>query len=215
MWRAGALARIRARDVRLVHVDLRLAVDHQLGHRLARARALLDPDRRRRPQPANLGRLAEQRHPVVGHRQHAVDRVLHADALVADDLGHQLERDLHLRVEVLLGERQLGRRQRRLLDRRNLVGVQRDRAVRVGADLETGALLALVHVGVHVADDRVLDHRLSSPRTAAPGRCRSSGGPSVSAGSTRRPSARGAGSTRRTRSRPARPRCPRGSSARA
>ena len=41
--------------------------------------------------------------------------------------------------------------------RRDLVGVERDRAVGVGADLEAGALLALVHVGVHVADDRVLD----------------------------------------------------------
>ena len=44
--------------------------------------------------------------------------------LVADDLGHQLERLLHLRLEVVLRERQLGRRQRRLLDRRDLVGVE-------------------------------------------------------------------------------------------
>ena len=40
---------------------------------------------------------------------------LHADALVAEDVGHELERVLHLRVEVLLGERQLGRGERRRL----------------------------------------------------------------------------------------------------
>ena len=153
----------------LVHVDLGLAVDHQLGDGLAGAGALLDPDRGRRPQALDLGRLAEQRHAVAGDRQQAVDRVLHADRLVADDLGHQLERELHLRVEVLLGERQLGRRERRLLDRRDVVGVEHDRPVRVGADLEARALLALVHVGVHVADDRVLDQPLGvgEPRRRA------------------------------------------------
>ena len=166
---AGLLVRVRAGDVGLVDVDLGLAVDHQLGDRLAGARALLDPDRGGRPQAADLGRLAEQRHPVVGDRQHAVDRVLHADGLVADDLRHQLERDLHLRVEVVLRERQLGRAQRRLLDRRDLVGVEHDRAVGVGADLEAGALLALVHVRVHVADDRVLDHRRSCPANRGTG----------------------------------------------
>ena len=58
------------------------------------------------------------------------------------------------------GERQLGRRQRRLLDRGDLVGVVEDRPVRVGADLEPAAVLALVHVRVHVAHDRVLDRAL-------------------------------------------------------
>ena len=43
---------------------------------------------------------------------------------------------LHLRVEVLLRERELGRRERRLLDRGDLLGVVEDRAVRVRADLE-------------------------------------------------------------------------------
>ena len=80
-----------------------------------------------------------------------------ADALVAEDVGHQLERLLHLQVEVVLGERQLGGRQRRRLDRGDVVGVVQDRPVGVGADLQAGAVLALVHVGVHVADDRVLD----------------------------------------------------------
>ena len=151
------LARVRAGDVGLEHVDLRLAVHDQLGEGLAGARPLLDPDRRRRPQALDLGGLAEQRHAVVGDRQDAVDRVLHPDGLVADDLGHELERLLHLGVEVVLREGQLGRAEGRLLDARDVVGVQGDRAVCVGTDLEARPLLALVHVGVHVADDRVLD----------------------------------------------------------
>ena len=37
--------------------------------------------------------------------------------------------------------------------------------VRVGADLEPGAVLALVHVRVHVADDRELDALFASRET--------------------------------------------------
>ena len=93
-----------------------------------------------------------------------------ADGLVADDLRHQLERLLHLQREVVLRERELGRRQRRLLDRRDLVGVVQDRAVRVRADLEPRPVLALVHVRVHVADDREVDRRrfASSNRGTGP-----------------------------------------------
>ena len=75
---------------------------------------LLDPDRGRRPEAPDLRGLTQQRQAVVGDRQQPVDRVLHTDGLIADDLRHQLERDLHLRIEVVLRERQLGRRQRRL-----------------------------------------------------------------------------------------------------
>ena len=121
---------------------------------------LLDPHRRGGPQPAHLGRLAEDRQAVGRQREQAVDRVLHADRLVADDLRHQLERVLHLLHEVVLGERELGRRERGLLDGGDLVGVVQDRPVRVGADLEPAAVLALVHVRVHVAHDRVLDRAL-------------------------------------------------------
>jgi len=56
----------------------------------------------------------------------AVDRVLHADLLVADDLGHQLQGVLHLRVEVLLREGELRGREDRLLDRRDVLGVVED-----------------------------------------------------------------------------------------
>jgi hypothetical protein len=76
---------------------------------------------------------------------------------------------LHLLREVVLGERQLGGGERRLLDRGDLVRVVQDRAVGVGADLEAAAVLALVHAHVHVADDRVLDARrgLREPRHRA------------------------------------------------
>ncbi len=154
----GLVVLVQAGDVGGVDVDLRLAVDHLLGHGAPDTRSLLDPHGGRGPQPGDLRRLAEQRQAVAGDRQQPVDRVLHPHALVADDLRHQLEGDLHLRIEVVLGERQLGRSQRRLLDRGDLGRVHEDRAVCVGPDLEPRALLALVHVDVHVAHDRVLDH---------------------------------------------------------
>ncbi len=54
-------------------------------------------------------------------------------------------------------ERELGRRQGRVLDRGDLLGVMEDRAVGVRADLEADPVLALVHQDVHVPDDRELD----------------------------------------------------------
>ncbi len=177
--RAGLLVRVEAADVRGVEIDVRLAVHHPLGHRLADPRPFLDPDGRGRPETLDLGGLAEDRHPVGCQRDEAVDRVLHADGLVADDLRHQVERVHHLGVEVGLRERELGGRERRLLDGRDLLGVVEDRAVRVRADLEPDAVLALVHEDVHVAHDRVLDRlaRLLEARHRA--RCRSSGAPSA------------------------------------
>ena len=154
---AGLLVVVEAADVGLVAVDLRLAVDHPLGDGLADAGPFLDPHGRGRPEALDLGRLAEDRHAVRRQGDEAVDGVLHADRLVADDLGHQLERVLHLRVEVGLRERELRRRERGLLDRRDLLRVVEDRAVGVRADLEADAVLALVHEHVHVADDRELD----------------------------------------------------------
>ena len=83
--------------------------------------------------------------------------------------GTSCKRVLELQLEVLLRERQLGRRERRLLDRRDLVGLVEDRPVRVRADLEPLPVLALVHVRVHVADDRELDRglRRQEPRHRA------------------------------------------------
>jgi hypothetical protein len=155
--RASLLMLPEAGDVGRVQVDLGLAVDHPLGHGLTDPRPLLDPHGGHRPQALDLGRLAEHRQPIGREREDAVDRVLHPDGLVADDLGHQLERMLHLLLEVGLRERELGGRERGFLDRRDLLGIVQDRAVRVGADLEAGPVLALVHIRVHVAHDRVLD----------------------------------------------------------
>ena len=130
---------------------------------------LLDPDRGGGPEALDLRRLADDRVAVRGQREQAVDRELHARLLVADDLGEQLERILELRVEVVLGERQHRRRERRFGDRRDVVGVHEDRPVGVRADLELVAVLALVHVRVDVADDRVADRAPARARRSRTG----------------------------------------------
>ena len=118
----GALVRVEAADVagvRIAHV--RVAVRHPLGDELGDARALLDPHRGGRPQVAHLDRLAEHRHGVGGERQQPVDGV--ADLGRLEDVAHQLDRLLELLVEVVVGERQLGGRQRGLVVAR---GCRRD-----------------------------------------------------------------------------------------
>ena len=154
---AGALRRVEAGDVRGVRVDLGRALDHPLRDGAADAGALLDPHGGCRPQTLDVRRLTEDRGAVRGEREQAVDRVPDAHRGVAQDVRHELERLLELQVEVVGGERQLGGRQRRLLDRRDLLGVVQDRPVRVRADLHVAAVLALVAERVHVADDRELD----------------------------------------------------------
>ena len=69
------LVRVEPRDVGAVRIDLGLAVGHPLGDRLRDPGRLLDPDRGGRPQPADLGRLAEDRRAVGRERQQSVDRV--------------------------------------------------------------------------------------------------------------------------------------------
>ena len=152
----GGLLGVEARDVGGVQVDLGLAEDHPLRHGASDARALLDPDRRGGPQALDLGRLAEDRHAVGGEGEQAVDCVLLLRTLVADDLRHELECVLVLVGEVVGREGELRGRQRGLGVRGDLLCVVEDRAVGVGADLQARAVLALVHVGVHVADDGVL-----------------------------------------------------------
>ena len=149
-----ALVRVEARDVGAVDVDLGGALDGPLGHGAADARSFLDPDGGHRPEVLHLGRLAQDRQPVRGQREQAVDRVADPGALDGQDLGDQLARVLHLHVEVLGGERQLGGGELGLLERGDLVGGHQDRPVRVGADLHVAAVLPLVHERVHVADDR-------------------------------------------------------------
>ena len=148
---------VEAGDVRLVDVDLRRVAAHPLGDGPRDPGTFFDPARRDRPQPVGLRALAQHGMPVGGHRDQAVDRVPHTDALVVEHVGHQLERLGELGVEVLLGERELGRRKRRLLDRWDVVGFDEDRAVRVGADFQVRTVLTFVHQRVHVPHDRELD----------------------------------------------------------
>ena len=196
---AGALVRVEPGDVGVADVDLGVTVRHPLGDRAADPRALLDPDRGRGPEALDLGRLPQHRPAVGGQREQPVDRVADLGAVGTEQVGHQLEGLLQLRVEVLLGERHLRRRQLGLLDRGDVLGVPQDRAVGVGADLHVGAVLALVAEGVHVADDREGDLAGLTGELRAGADARSSGAPRGSAGSRRRPSGRSWGSTRRRR----------------
>ena len=106
---ACALMIVETRDVRLVEVDLGSLPAHPLSDRTSDAGALLDPTRGDRPDPLHLGGLSEGGVAVGCHGDEPVDRVAHADALVAEQFGHQLEGILELGVEVVLGEGQLGR----------------------------------------------------------------------------------------------------------
>jgi hypothetical protein len=148
---------VEARDVGVAEVDLGVAVRHPLGDGAGGARTLLDPHRGGRPQALDLGRLTEEGVAVGGQREQPVDGVADLGALVAEELGHELERLLELRVEVVLGERQLGGGELALLDGGDVLRVPEDGAVGVGADLHVRAVLALVAEGVHVANDRVAD----------------------------------------------------------
>ena len=119
---AALLVLVEPRDVAVADVDLAVAVGHPLGHRAADARSLLDPHRGGGPEPLHVA-LAEDRQAVAGEGEQAVDGVAHLRALGAEQLGHQLVGLLELRVEVVAGERQLGRRQLRLVDRGDVLGL--------------------------------------------------------------------------------------------
>ena len=166
---AALLVLVEPGDVAVGDVDLAVALGHPLGHRAADARTFLDPDRGRGPESLDLA-LAEDRGAVAGERQQPVDRVAHLGAVGAEQVGHQLVGLLELRVEVVVGERQLGRGQLRLVDRGDVLGLHQDRAVGVGADLHVGAVLTLVAERVHVAHDRERDLALVSRRAAGRGR---------------------------------------------
>ena len=151
----GLLVRVEAADVGAVRVaQVRVAVGHPLGNDLSDAGAFLDPHCCGAPQVAHLGGLTEHRVGVGGQAQQAVDRV--ADLGLAEHV-HQVDGLFELLVEIVGSERQLGRRQRRLLVGGDVVGVHEDRSVGVRADLHRAGGLALVAERVHVANDRVGD----------------------------------------------------------
>ena len=158
---AGLVVLVEAGHVGSMQINLRLAENHPLGDGLTNARTFLDPHGCGRPQTLDLGGLTENRCAIGGQGQQSVARVLLADGLIADDVRHELHRVLVLKVEVFLGERHFRWRESRLLVRGNLVRFVQDRAVGVRANLQTRAVLPLVHEGVHVSDDRPLDIALS------------------------------------------------------
>ena len=133
--------------------DVRVAVGHPLGHELGDAGAFLDPHRSGRPKVAYFDGLAEHRHGVGREGQQTVDGIPNFRRL--KDLGHELEGLFHLRIEVLIGQRQLGGRKRRSFVRRDVIRVHEDRAVSVGADLHRASGLTLVTERVHVPNDGV------------------------------------------------------------
>ena len=100
--RTCLLVVVEAGDVRAVRVDLGLPVGHPLGDHPGDPGRLLDPDRGGGPQALDLGRLAQDRHPVRRQRQQAVDLVPDPHPLVAEDVRDELEGLLHLELEVLV-----------------------------------------------------------------------------------------------------------------
>ena len=151
----GAFLVVEAGYVGTVYVDHPgVAVGHPLGDDLGHSRTLLYPYGGRRPEVPYLRGLAQARHGVRREGEEAVDGV--PDLRLAQHV-HQLDGRLHLRIEVVIGERHLGRREGRLLVGRDLVRVVEDRPVAVRADLHGAGRLPLVAEGVHVPDDRVAD----------------------------------------------------------
>ncbi len=152
----GAGIVVEAGDVGLVGVhQLGVAVGHPLGDEPAHPGALLDPYRRRRPQALHLDGLPQQRHAVGSEREEAVDGVL--DLRPLQDRRHQLEGVFELGIEVVGGERELGRRKPGLVEGGDGLGSMEDGAVGVGSHLHGTRRLPLVHEGVHVPHDRVAD----------------------------------------------------------
>ncbi|CAB4836164.1 unannotated protein [freshwater metagenome] len=135
--------------MRITHV--RVAICHPLGHQLRDAGAFLDPHGGSTPQIAHLGGLAQHRVGVGGEAEQTVDRV--ADLGIAEHL-HQLDGLLHLRIEIVVGERQFGWGQRRGSDRGDVVRAHQDWSVGIAADLHRSGRLTLVAERVHIADDR-------------------------------------------------------------
>ena len=144
-----------------MQINFTLAEHHPLSNGLTGAGAFLDPHRGDRPEVLNLGGLTKDGHAIWGERQDSVDGVLLTDRLVADDLWHELKCVLVLKVEVFLGEWELGGGECSSSVRRQFVWAVKDCTVCVGTDLKAGAVLTLVHEGVHVTDDWPLDIALA------------------------------------------------------
>ena len=155
----AALGRMEARDVRAVGIDLAGPVRDQLGQHPAHSRSFLDPHCSCGPQPGDLRRLAHQCSAVRSHGEQSVQRGPAGRGRIGQELGEHLLRLLHLEREVVLREGEAGRGGLSgvVSDRRDLLRAVQQGTVRIGADLEVGPPLALVHQAVHVAQQREAD----------------------------------------------------------
>ena len=110
---------------------MRIAVCHPFGNELCDARAFFDPDCGRRPEVFYFDRFAKHGHCIWRQREQTVDRIF--DFGVTEHV-HQLDCLLHLRIKIILSERQLGGRERRRFIRWNVVWVHENRTVRITTD---------------------------------------------------------------------------------
>ncbi len=144
---------VEALRVALVQVDARLAVDHEVGERLARAATVRHPDRLAQPQPARRAELADERHAVGGEGHEPVEGARQRDVAQRRQQAAGL---LARGREVLGGEGAL-RRMRARAGRCDVLGGAQERRVQVGADAVGLADLPQVHRAVLVAQDRIAD----------------------------------------------------------
>ncbi len=130
-------------------------VGHPLGEGLGDAGGVGDPDGLGEPEATQVPGFAEHRHPVGGEGEDAVEALGHPGGT---ECGDQSDAVLPARGEVLLGEGQGGRHDRRFVEGGDGEGVDGHRAVGVGADAETGPggvrVLAVVQVAVLEPQDR-------------------------------------------------------------
>ena len=155
-----------------------MAVDQPLGHGPADAGGVGDPDRLGDPEALDVRGLAQQRQAVGGEGEQAVDALLDLGLARGGQQGpasRSRRRAKSSSVNCRTDGIAVG-----LVDGQDVVGVDRHRAVAVVADAEPVEALAVVEVGVLVAQDRA-DRLLGLARPApGPGRSRQLVGSGVS-----------------------------------
>ena len=120
--------RMESPDVALAKVCGRLAVHDPLGDRLSDTSRVSDPDRLRRPESLDLGRLTQYGKTVGGEREYTVELASQPHALQA---GKQLAGRGHRCFKVRRRERHLGGRNGSIFVVGNVVGVHQERFMSV------------------------------------------------------------------------------------
>ncbi len=141
---------LEAVQVALVHIGAGASLDHPLGHRTRDAGAVRHPHGLRDPEAGQVAVLTHDRGAVGSEGEDAVEALLH---LVVPQDGQQVGGVLPRLGEVLLGEGE-HRRHRAVVVPQPL-DADRHRPVAVGADPDPVAMLAVVEVGILVAQDRL------------------------------------------------------------